>query len=158
MDSTRGQHRLRIGRHSEPGHAYLITTTTIAGQRWFDNLFTGRAVVRELVHAERACLATTFAYVVMPDHLHWLMQLRPGADLSSTVGRVKGRSARSINRRLSRKGAVWQRAFHDHAIREEKELRVMARYVIANPLRAGLVESVGDYPLWDAIGITSKGP
>jgi hypothetical protein len=27
----------------------------------------------------------------------------------------------------------------------------MARYVVANPLRAGLVKRLGDYPLWDAI-------
>jgi len=26
----------------------------------------------------------------------------------------------------------------------------MARYIVANPLRAGLVERIGDYPLWDA--------
>jgi REP element-mobilizing transposase RayT len=125
-------------------------------KRWFDHLPAGRAVVRELLYAEHVGMATTFAYVVMPDHLHWLMQLRPGADLSSTVGRVKGRSARSINRRLSRKGAVWQRAFHDHAVRKEEDLRMMARYVITNPLRAGLVESVGDYPLWDAIWLTRE--
>ncbi len=29
----------------------------------------------------------------------------------------------------------------------------MARYVVANPLRAGLVERIGDYPLWDAIWV-----
>jgi hypothetical protein len=27
----------------------------------------------------------------------------------------------------------------------------MARYIIANPLRAGLVDRIGDYPLWDAM-------
>ncbi|MEQ7866160.1 transposase, partial [Xanthomonas sp. WHRI 8393] len=31
------------------------------------------------------------------------------------------------------------------------DLRLAARYLIANPLRAGLVERVGDYPFWDAI-------
>jgi hypothetical protein len=36
-------------------------------------------------------------------------------------------------------------------VRRQQDMRALARYVIANPLRAGLVESIGDYPLWDAI-------
>ena len=46
---------------------------------------------------------------------------------------------------------VWQRGFYDHAIRREENLRNVARYIVANPLRAGLVQQIGDYPLWDAI-------
>ncbi len=45
---------------------------------------------------------------------------------------------------------MWQKGFHDHAIREEEDLRAVARYVVANPVRAGLVQSVRDYPHWDA--------
>lgn len=36
-------------------------------------------------------------------------------------------------------------------MRREDDLRAAARYIIMNPVRAGLVEKVGDYPLWDAI-------
>jgi hypothetical protein len=46
---------------------------------------------------------------------------------------------------------MWQKGFHDRAIRREEDLRAVARYIIANPLRAGLVRRVHDYPLWDAI-------
>jgi len=46
---------------------------------------------------------------------------------------------------------VWQPGFHDHALRKEEDVRAVARYVVANPLRAGLVQRIGDYPHWNAI-------
>jgi len=46
---------------------------------------------------------------------------------------------------------MWQDGFHDHAIRKEEDLADIARYVVANPLRAGLVRRIGDYSLWDSI-------
>ena len=40
---------------------------------------------------------------------------------------------------------------HDRALRRDEDLLAVARYIVANPLRAGLVRRVGDYPLWDAV-------
>jgi putative transposase len=51
---------------------------------------------------------------------------------------------------LRSKKAVWQTAYHDRAIRQEEDLEGIARYIVANPLRAGIVSSVRDYALWDA--------
>lgn len=65
--------------------------------------------------------------------------------------RIKGRSAISINRVFGNHGQLWQKGFHDRAIRKEEDLQTIARYVVANPLRANLVDKIGDYPLWDAI-------
>ena len=48
-------------------------------------------------------------------------------------------------------GAIWQDNYHDQAVRAEEDLRKMARYIVANPLRANLVEHIGDYSLWDAV-------
>jgi len=60
-------------------------------------------------------------------------------------------NAREVNRSNDRSGSVWQPSFHDRAIRTDESLVNTARYVIMNPVRAGLVERIGDYPLWDAI-------
>jgi REP element-mobilizing transposase RayT len=88
----------------------------------------------------------------MPDHFHWLVELCDGLLLSNVVGNLKCHSARIINQRLGMPGVpVWQRGFHDHALRREESVIDAARYIIANPLRAGLVRRVGDYPLWDAV-------
>jgi putative transposase len=47
-------------------------------------------------------------------------------------------------------GPLWQKGFHDHAVRGDEDMRALARYVVANPVRAGLVRSVREYPHWDA--------
>lgn len=137
---------LRRGRYSEPGRIYLITATTLNREPVFSELTNARRVVRTLQTEAYAYHVQTWAYVVMPDHIHWLMQLHEES-LSTVVGRVKRVSAARLGRR------IWQSGFHDRAVREEDDLKAMARYVIANPVRAGLVESVVDYPHWDAIWI-----
>jgi hypothetical protein len=67
------------------------------------------------------------------------------------VRRFKGGAARGWNRVHGQAGALWQPNFHDRALRIDEDRKAVARYVIANPVRAGLVERVGDYPFWDAI-------
>jgi putative transposase len=142
---------LRKGRWSGAHQVYLITTVTHRRERLFEGVACARAVIRALRHAMERGFAHTHAFVVMPDHLHWLMSLGEEIGLSATVGRVKGESARRINSALNRTGLpLWQPGFHDHALRKEEDMRDMARYVVANPLRAGLVGRVGDYPWWDA--------
>jgi REP element-mobilizing transposase RayT len=91
------------------------------------------------------------AWVLMPDHAHWLLQLGDLETLAAVVNRLKSASARHTNRALGRQGALWQKAFHDHALRSEEDLRQTARYVVANPLRAGLVRRINDYPFWNAV-------
>jgi REP element-mobilizing transposase RayT len=97
----------------------------------------------------------TLAWVLMPDHLHWLFQLGASSRLDEVMHRFKGRSAHIINQALNRHGPFWQRAFHDRALRAGEDLPSMARYLNANLIRAGLVESVGDYPHWDAAWLDS---
>ena len=142
---------LRRGRHSCANQVYLVTTVTHERESLFAHSMAAREVVHALRHASEHGLATTHAYVVMPDHLHWLLGLGGGHELSSVVARVKGKSARRINLLLEREGRpVWQAGFHDHAIRTEEDIRHIARYIVANPLRGGLMHRVGDYPWWDA--------
>jgi len=86
----------------------------------------------------------------MPDHLHWLLQLGDDITLGRLMHAAKGASARTINQALGRHGPLWQRGYHDHALRGHEDIRAIARYIAGNPLRAGLVTSIGDYPLWDA--------
>ncbi len=144
-------HRLRLGRFSEPGRIYLITTVTRNRQPLFHDLFVGRLLTRVLANAQAD--ANTLAYVIMPDHLHWLMQLTGDRTLSEVVHQIKSVSAHRINHHLQDSGPVWQRGFHDHAVRRDEDIRKLARYVIANPLRAGLVENISEYPLWDVCWI-----
>ena len=66
---------------------------------------------------------------------------------------VKSVSAHALNRQLESRGPIWQKVFHDHALRREEDIRRAARYIFANPVRAGLVESVRDFSHWDAVWV-----
>lgn len=142
---------LRKGRKSLSRYAYHVTLCTHNRLTWFNDFPTARMVVKALraLHDDKSL--HSIAWVIMPDHVHLLFQLGQQSDLSAVIKRFKGVSAITINRHLNRKGALWQRGFYDHAVRKEENLKEISRYIIANPLRAGLVENIGDYPLWDAV-------
>jgi putative transposase len=148
---------LRKGRYSEPGRDYLVTVVTHSRHTWFAAFDVARCVIAEMRRVESCGAVSSLAWVLMPDHLHWLFSLGSTASLAQVMQQFKGRSARVANRQLGRSGAFWQRAFHDHALRDEEDRVAVARYVVANPLRAGLVSRIGDYPHWDAVWVTGEG-
>jgi REP element-mobilizing transposase RayT len=145
MEDRPHSHNLRKGRCSQTGQCYLITTVTHNRIPWFQDLENARHLVCALIQTQNQELCKTLAYVIMPDHLHWLMELGEKRKLSNVVGGTKSICAHRIGHR------IWQSGFHDHALRREENLRNLAWYVIANPLRAGLVTSLRDYPHWDAV-------
>ena len=87
---------------------------------------------------------------MIPDHFHWLVQLGDDAELGKLMNNIKGRSSFEINKQAGKPGALWQKQYYDHAIRCHEDIKNIARYIIANPLRAGLVNNIGVYPHWDA--------
>jgi tetratricopeptide (TPR) repeat protein len=68
------------------------------------------------------------------------------ADLRRFVSRAKQASGHGFAARTGLR--LWQQGFFDHVVRGEEELRRAIAYCLANPVRAGLVESVEDWPLW----------
>ncbi len=136
---------LRKGRVSLSGQVYHITTVTTNRTPVFADWRAARMLINALREAQTRGAATTLAFVVMPDHLHWLLQLEGDALLPKVVGSVKAVTAHKLGQQ------IWQGGFHDHALRREDDVMETARYIVANPLRAGLVEQLADYPHWDAV-------
>ncbi|MCU5783511.1 hypothetical protein MA04_02811 [Alcanivorax balearicus MACL04] len=151
MPGKAQSHRLRAGRHSEAGRIYHVSITCHHRHANFAQLGQGRCAVRALRAVSD--YADTLCFVVMPDHLHWLLQLRRDAGLSGTVQKAKSVATRYWRLEEGTKEPLWQRGFHDRALRKDDDVVAAARYIIANPLRAGLVRSVRDYSLWDAVWI-----
>jgi len=145
-----GHHALRKGRASVANGVYLITTTTFERRKLFNDFAVGCAAARCFEDTDFLGDAIMLAWVLMPDHVHWLLQLGERGPVSSVVNRLKSGSARYANRARGTSGVVWAKAFHDHGLRSEEDLQAVARYVVANPLRAGLVTRAGDYSFWNA--------
>lgn len=88
--------------------------------------------------------ARTLVECFMPDHVHLVLQLdEQGRSLSEYVRTWK----RAWTIRLARHGETpfWQRTFYDHWMRRDETLEYV-RYIVANPVRKGLVARWQDYP------------
>jgi len=94
------------------------------------------------------------AAVVMPDHVHLLLQpLRdesgwpfPGVDVLQCF---KGATAHRINKLIHSSGPVWEEESFDHVLRSDESLKEKWEYIRQNPVEAGLVERPQDYRwLW----------
>jgi len=143
---------LRKGRYSELNRIYFVTTVIHNREEaLFKDWFCARAVVKEMRHLHDSDQVSSIAWVVMPDHLHWLLQLNTEESLPNVMRSLKARSALLINQHRNKTGAVWQKNYFDHALRQEEDIKGISRYIVANPLRAGLVSYIGDYPFWDAM-------
>ena len=66
------------------------------------------------------------------------------------VGRAKTLSSRDVRKLRPDLDAVWQKEYFDHALRADETFRLVGEYIVANPVRAGLVEHAGLYSHWFA--------
>lgn len=142
-------HRLRIGRYSEHGRIYMVTITCLQRIPHFADWHSGRCVVHGMQAV--ADQADTLCFVIMPDHIHWLLQLTDQGQLSTVIQKMKSISTRSWHAETRTDSPMWQRGFHDRALRREQDVLPAARYIVANPVRAGIVTNCRQYPLWDAV-------
>ena len=145
-----GHKALRKGRCSIAGQAYLLTAVTLFRRPVFRDFETASAVARLHLSNWLWRDSRVLAWILMPDHWHGLIVLGEQDSLATLMGRFKAVAARSVDGSQRVNGWLWSRGFHDHALRSEQDLRRAARYLIANPLRAGLVSDIGAYPFWDA--------
>ncbi|MFN0134674.1 MAG: REP-associated tyrosine transposase [Phycisphaerae bacterium] len=142
-----------------PGGQFFLTLVTERRKP----LFADKLNVDRLRHA----VATTISLrpfamigaVILPDHLHWLIELPAGdTDFSTRVGMIKAgftkqlsptelpNTARSLSRVRRRESAVWQRRFWEHTIRDEHDFDAHMNYIHYNPVKHGYVECPHAWP------------
>lgn len=97
MPRQPNSHLLRRGRYSETGRAYLVTAVVHQRQPLFREFRLGRLLVAEFKRLHDAGLVNSLAWVVMPDHFHWLFDLNHST-LPDVMRQTKSRSTLSINR------------------------------------------------------------
>ena len=83
------------------------------------------------------------AYCIMSNHVHVIIdkQNYEKASLSAIFGSIKGYSAKLINSELRKSGHFWSTEIYDHLIKSETELEIQIKYVLNNPVNAGLVDN-----------------
>jgi putative transposase len=84
------------------------------------------------------------AYCFMPDHVHLVLEgLSDLSDLRRFVRDWKQRTAFEYRRTTG--SDLWQRGYFDYVLRADEDTDIVARSVLTNPVRAGLVGDVRDY-------------
>jgi len=107
-------------------------------------------VVADALHYLDGKKYELIAYCIIVNHVH--VMFKPSIKtltsedmqyytLREIMQSLKGFTAWKANRLLNRTGPFWQRESYDHVVRDEHELRNVIRYVIMNPVKAGLVDS-----------------
>jgi len=91
------------------------------------------------------------AIQVMPNHVHLILQPKPGYALSRIIKGMKGVTARLVNRYRRTKGSIWSDKYFDRAIRTEDDLAGALAYLQHNPVGALLAEDASDYVGWEFI-------
>jgi putative transposase len=90
-------------------------------------------------------------YTIMSNHVH--LNFTPLKDenggyiaLQRITYSLKRFTATKANKILQRRGQFWQHESYDHIVRDEAELQRIRRYILLNPVKAGLVEDERDWP------------
>ena len=119
--------------------------------RWLEKDGIAQIVIREIKQLNVEGYAI-FAYCLMPNHVHLLVELSGDErgfhtydtgknyfPLTDGMRMLKGRTARYCNQELGLRGAFWHHESYDHVVRDEGELGRILNYVVGNPVKAGLV-------------------
>jgi valyl-tRNA synthetase len=80
------------------------------------------------------------AWAVMPNHVHAVLKPYDGFQLSDVLHSWKSYTANKANELLGRSGAFWQSEYYDHLVRDEDDFLRQVKYVLSNPVKAGLVD------------------
>ena len=116
-----------------------------SGPLWLKNPGIAAVIVEEMKKVADAGLCNLHAWVVMPNHVHVLLE--PRAPMATITKAIKGSTARRANRLLGRTGKYfWQDETFDHWIRNGAEFEKVKKYIERTPVVAGLVSNASDWP------------
>jgi putative transposase len=135
----------RLPKRSYVGQALYFLTFCAFGRRLV--LKDADVVNEALAQIQRTAKDESFevlAYCFMPDHVHLLVKaIDKGSDLRRFAKMSKQRSGYAYRTRCDKR--LWQEGYFERVLRDDSEAREIARYIVTNPVRAGLVTRADEY-------------
>ena len=123
---------------------YFLTICTAFRVRAFEAADTVEQVHRQFLQGSTLFDFEISAYCYMPDHLHALVTATSEqADFCELVRRFKQVSAFYYKKSTGR--ALWQPGYHERVLRDDEGTEAVVRYILENPIRAGLTRELAEY-------------
>jgi len=129
-----------------PARTFFVTTKTAMGKRILQSERNAESLVdvlRSLV-AERKFKLHDF--VVMPDHVHLLIEVADDMTIEKAMQFIKGRFSHQLSDEFGFKGEVWQRGFTEVQVMNKQSFEAHRAYIGENPVKAGLAANAEEYP------------
>lgn len=96
------------------------------------------------------------AYVLMTNHVHFLMSAETANGIGRVMQSVGRQYVRYFNDRYQRSGTLWEGRYRATVIDTERYLFACSRYIEENPVRAGITRHPSEYP-WSSFGFNALG-
>jgi putative transposase len=126
-------------------HRYFLTFCTDFRKQLFVEADVVKPVLSQILRAASETQLALLAYCFMPDHLHLLVEgLADQSDCRAFIKKAKQYSGFDFAKQRGEK--LWQRYGFERVLRDDEATLIVARYILNNPLRAGLVVDVREYP------------
>ena len=126
-------------------HAYFLTVCVLSRRPAFQQSDRATDVINELLRTAADYGFAVVAYCVMPDHAHALLEgTKQDSDFRKFVSMFRQRSGFHFKQTAGE--SLWQDGFYEHVLRSDEAYLPIAAYVLANPIRAGLCETIDAYP------------
>jgi putative transposase len=126
-------------------HRYSLTFCTDRRQKLFTTHDVVDLVLEQIARAAGQYQFAIIAYCFMPDHAHLLIEGR-SADSDAKEFIVRAKQYSGFHHKKARRSRLWQRYGFEHVLQDDELTLVVAKYILENPIRAGLVGRVEDYP------------
>ena len=133
--------------YTTPSHVVHVILCTRDRSPALAEAGVAQCVAEELVRTAAHWGSTIYCYCIMPDHIHTV--ITPGGAHAGDLRRVVGSWKAAVTRSRplgAPQDRLWQRGFWDHVLREEEDVRATCEYVLANPVRRGLVARWEEWP------------
>jgi REP-associated tyrosine transposase len=126
-------------------HRYFLTICALNRRAVFADDVVARSTIDQFLQTATKEAFVVLAYCLMPDHFHLLVEgTEDRSDLRRFVKMGKQRAGSKFSREHSAR--LWQEGYFDRVLRREEDSYAVARYIVENPVRAGLVNSPAHYP------------
>jgi putative transposase len=144
-----GQFMARVHHQADPWTCFHVTTRTTNGEFYLAPEEAKQCFVDTLAYRRSLGEFSLVGFVVMSNHVHFVIQPKPSYDLPTIVQRIKSWTSRN-NPTKPPLIPMWERRFDDNRIGSEAELRDVLLYVHDNPVRAGICNAAPDYA-WSSV-------